>query len=141
MDNEGVKNSVIKFISKNNELTSEYINELNQNVIVLKDIRNNIDVLLDRLKINIIKSSTHLLIDKVHRGDIETSLKILENTRDRSVFYDFITIFDELIVLNEQYLQKYENEYSHLKDIKDNLGLNDYKLFKAISEINLDNSK
>ena len=141
MDNEGVKNSVIKFISKNNELTSEYINELNQNVIVLKDIRNNIDALLDRLKINIIKSSTHLLIDKVHRGDIETSLKILENTRDRSVFYDFISIFDELIVLNEQYLQKYENEYSHLKDIKDNLGLNDYKLFKAISEINLDNSK
>lgn len=141
MDNEGVKNSVIKFISKNNELTSEYINELNQNTIVLKDIRGNIDVLLDRLKINIIKSSTHLLIDKIHRGDIETSLKILENTRDRSVFYDFITIFDELIVLNEQYLQKYENEYSHLKDIKDNLGLNDYKLFKAISEINLDNSK
>ena len=141
MDNEGVKNSVIKFISKNNELTSEYINELNQNVIVLKDIRNNIDALLDRLKINIIKSSTHLLIDKVHRGDIETSLKILENTRDRSVFYDFISIFDELIVLNEQYLQKYENEYSHLKDIKDNLGLNDYKLFKAISEINLDNPK
>jgi hypothetical protein len=78
------------------------------------------------------------LIDKVHRGDIETSLKILENTRDRSVFYDFITIFDELVVLNEQYLQKYENEYSDIKDIKDNLGLNDYKLFKIINDINLD---
>jgi hypothetical protein len=74
----------------------------------------------------------------VHRGDIETSLKILENTRDRSVFYDFITLFDELVVLNEQYLQKYENEYSDIKDIKDNLGLNDYKLFKIISEISLD---
>jgi hypothetical protein len=103
---------------------------MKEKISVLWDLRERIDSTLDRLKINIIKSSTHLLIDKVHRGDNETSLKILENTRDRSVFYDFITIFDELIVLNEQYLQKYENEYSDIKDIKDNLGLNDYKLFK-----------
>jgi hypothetical protein len=111
---------------------------MKEKISVLWDLRDRIDNALDRLKINIIKSSTHLLIDKVHRGDIETSLKILENTRDRSVFYDFITLFDELVVLNEQYLQKYENEYSDIKDIKDNLGLNDYKLFKIINDINLD---
>jgi len=138
MENEGVTNSVIRFINKNGELTPQYLFDIKEKISVLRDLREKIDSTLDRLKINIIKSNTHLLIDKVHRGDIETSLKILENTRDRSVFYDFITLFDELVVLNEQYLQKYENEYSDIKDIKDNLGLNDYKLFKIISEISLD---
>jgi len=138
MENDGVTNSVIRFINKNGELTPQYLFDIKEKISVLRDLREKIDSTLDRLKINIIKSNTHLLIDKVHRGDIETSLKILENTRDRSVFYDFITLFDELVVLNEQYLQKYENEYSDIKDIKDNLGLNDYKLFKIISEISLD---
>jgi hypothetical protein len=138
MENDGVTNSVIRFINKNGELTPQYLFDIKEKISVLRDLREKIDSALDRLKINIIKSNTHLLIDKVHRGDIETSLKILENTRDRSVFYDFITLFDELVVLNEQYLQKYENEYSDIKDIKDNLGLNDYKLFKIISEISLE---
>jgi hypothetical protein len=138
MENDGVTNSVIRFINKNGELTPQYLFDIKEKISVLRDLRERIDSTLDRLKINIIKSNTHLLIDKVHRGDIETSLKILENTRDRSVFYDFITLFDELVVLNEQYLQKYENEYSDIKDIKDNLGLNDYKLFKIISEISLE---
>ena len=138
MENEGVTNSVIRFINKNGELTTQYLSDMKDKISVLRDLREKIDSALDRLKINIIKSSTHLLIDKIHRGDIETSLKILENTRDRSVFYDFIALFDELVVLNEQYLQKYENEYSDIKDIKDNLGLNDYKLYKIINEISLD---
>lgn len=138
MENEGIRNSVIRFINKGGELTPQYLEDIKEKITVLRDLREKIDSSLDKLKINIIKSSTHLLIDKVHRGDIETSLKILENTRDRSVFYDFISLFDELVILNEQYLQKYENEYSDIKDIKDNLGLNDYKLFKIISEINLD---
>jgi len=138
MENEGVTNSVIRFINKKDELIPQYLSEMKDKISVLRDLREKIDSALDRLKINIIKSSTHLLIDKIHRGDIETSLKILENTRDRSVFYDFITLFDELVVLNEQYLQKYENEYSDIKDIKDNLGLNDYKLYKIINEISLD---
>jgi hypothetical protein len=138
MENEGVTNSVIRFINKNGELTPQYLSDMKDKISVLRDLREKIDSALDRLKINIIKSSTHLLIDKIHRGDIETSLKILENTRDRSVFYDFITLFDELVVLNEQYLQNYENEYSDIKDIKDNLGLNDYKLYKIINEISLD---
>ena len=43
------------------------------------------------------------------------------------------------MVLNEQYIQKYEVECGDLKDIKEYLGLNDHKLFRIIDEINLDN--
>jgi hypothetical protein len=86
----------------------------------------------------IIKSSTHLLIEKVHRGDVETSLKILENTRDRSVFFDFISLFDELLVLYEKYYQKLDMDCSDIKDLKDNLGMNDHKIYKILSEMNLD---
>ena len=139
MDNEGLKNSVIKFITKNNEISPEYLKDLKEKVSTLRNLRVNIDNILETLKISIIKSSSHLLIDKIHKGDIESSLKIIENTRDRTVFYDFISIMDEMMVLNEQYIQKYEVECSDLKDIKEYLGLNDHKLFRVIDEINLDN--
>ena len=139
MDNEGLKNSVIKFITKNNELSPEYLKDLKEKVNTLRNLRVNIDNILETLKISIIKSSSHLLIDKIHKGDVESSLKIIENTRDRTVFYDFISIMDEMMVLNEQYIQKYEVECGDLKDIKEYLGLNDHKLFRIIDEINLDN--
>ena len=139
MDNEGLKNSVVRLISKNGELTEEVLSNLKDNSTTVKNLRQRIDDNLEQLKINIIKSSTHLLIDKIHRGDIESSIKILENTRDRSVFFDFITLFDELLVLHEQYYQKLDIECSDIKELKDNLGMNDHKLHKIISEMDLDN--
>lgn len=139
MDNEGLKNSVVRLISKNGELTEEVLSNLKDNSTTVKNLRQRIDNNLEQLKINIIKSSTHLLIDKIHRGDIESSIKILENTRDRSVFFDFITLFDELLVLHEQYYQKLDFECSDIKELKDNLGMNDHKLHKIISEMDLDN--
>ena len=139
MDNEGLKNSVVRLISKNGELTEEVLSNLKDDSTTVKNLRQRIDNNLEQLKINIIKSSTHLLIDKIHRGDIESSIKILENTRDRSVFFDFITLFDELLVLHEQYYQKLDIECSDIKELKDNLGMNDHKLHKIISEMGLDN--
>jgi len=139
MDNEGLKNSVVRLISKNGELTEEVLSNLKDDSTTVKNLRQRIDNNLEQLKINIIKSSTHLLIDKIHRGDIESSIKILENTRDRSVFFDFITLFDELLVLHEQYYQKLDFECSDIKELKDNLGMNDHKLHKIISEMDLDN--
>lgn len=139
MDNEGLKNSVVRLISKNGELTEEVLSNLKDNSTTVKNLRQRIDNNLEQLKITIIKSSTHLLIDKIHRGDIESSIKILENTRDRSVFFDFITLFDELLVLHEQYYQKLDIECSDIKELKDNLGMNDHKLHKIISEMGLDN--
>jgi hypothetical protein len=139
MDNEGLKNSVVRLISKNGELTEEVLSNLKDNSTTVKNLRQRIDNNLEQLKINIIKSSTHLLIDKIHRGDVESSIKILENTRDRTVFFDFITLFDELLVLHEHYYQKLYFECSDIKDLKDNLGVNDHKIHMIISEMNLDN--
>ena len=139
MDNEGLKNSIVRLIRKNGELTEEVLSNLKENSTTIKHIRQRIDNNLEQLKINIIKSSTHLLIDKIHRGDVESSIKILENTRDRTVFFDFITLFDELLVLHEQYYQKLDIECSDIKDLKDNLGVNDHKIHMIISEMDLDN--
>jgi hypothetical protein len=139
MDNEGLKKSVIRIVSKNGELTPSYLTELKENSETIKNMRDKLDINLERLKINIIKSSTHLLIDKIHKGDVESSLKILENTRDRTVFFDFISIMDETLVLFEEYYQKLELKCSDIKELKENLGLNDHRLYKLLSEINLDN--
>lgn len=138
MDNEGLKNSIIKFMGRSGEMTPEKLNELKNDSTEIKNLRDQLDSKLEQLKIMIIKSSTHLLIEKVHRGDVETSLKILENTRDRSVFFDFISIFDELLVLYEKYYQKLDMDCSDIKDLKDNLGMNDHKIYKILSEMDLD---
>lgn len=138
MDNEGLKNSIIKFMERSGEMTPEKLNELKNDSVEIKNLRDQLDSKIEQLKIMIIKSSTHLLIEKVHRGDVETSLKILENTRDRSVFFDFISLFDELLVLYEKYYQKLDMDCSDIKDLKDNLGMNDHKIYKILSEMNLD---
>ncbi len=138
MDNEGLKNSIIKFMERSGEMTPEKLNELKNDSTEIKNLRDQLDSKIEQLKIMIIKSSTHLLIEKVHRGDVETSLKILENTRDRSVFFDFISLFDELLVLYEKYYQKLDMDCSDIKDLKDNLGMNDHKIYKILSEMSLD---
>lgn len=139
MDNEGLKKSVIRIVSKNRELTPNYLSELKENSEIIKTMRVRIDQNLERLKIVIIKSSTHLLIDKIHKSDIESSLKILENTRDRTLFFDFISILDETLVLFEEYYQKLDLKCVDIKELKENLGLNDHRLHTILSEINLDN--
>jgi len=139
MDNEGLKISVVRVVGEDGEISTDNLKELKQNSDTIKDVRDKIDVTLDQLKVNIIRSSVHLLIEKVHRGDIESSLKILDNTRDRSVFFDFISLLDKLLVLHEEYYQKLDMSCSDIKELKDNLGINDHKLHKVISELYLDN--
>jgi len=139
MDNEGLKISVVRVVGKDGEISTDNLKELKQNSDTIKDVRDKIDGTLDQLKVNIIRSSVHLLIEKVHRGDIESSLKILDNTRDRSVFFDFISLLDKLLVLHEEYYQKLDMSCSDIKELKDNLGINDHKLHKVISELYLDN--
>lgn len=139
MDNEGLKSSVVRVIGKDGEISSDNLKELKQNSDTIKDVRDKLDSTLEQLKVNIIRSSAHLLIEKIHRGDIESSLKILDNTRDRSVFFDFISILDNLLVLHEEYYQKLDMSCSDIKELKENLGINDHKLHKVINELYLDN--
>jgi len=139
MDNEGLKSSVVRVFGKDGEISSDNLKELKQNSDTIKDVRDKLDSTLEQLKVNIIRSSAHLLVEKIHRGDIESSLKILDNTRDRSVFFDFISILDNLLVLHEEYYQKLDMSCSDIKELKDNLGINDHKLHKVINELYLDN--
>ncbi len=139
MDNEGLKSSVVRVVGKGGELSSDNLKELKQNSDTIKEVRDKLDSTLEQLKVNIIRSSAHLLIEKIHRGDIESSLKILDNTRDRSVFFDFISILDNLLVLHEEYYQKLDMSCSDIKELKENLGINDHKLHKVINELYLDN--
>jgi len=139
MDNEGLKSSVVRVVGKGGEISSDNLKELKQNSDTIKDVRDKLDSTLEQLKVNIIRSSAHLLIEKIHRGDIESSLKILDNTRDRSVFFDFISILDNLLVLHEEYYQKLDMSCSDIKELKENLGINDHKLHKVINELYLDN--
>ena len=139
MDNEGLKSSVVRVVGKDGEISTDNLKELKQNSDTIKDVRDKLDSTLEQLKVNIIRSSAHLLIEKIHRGDIETSLKILDNTRDRSVFFDFISILDNLLVLHEEYYQKLDMSCSDIKELKENLGINDHKLHKVINELYLDN--
>ena len=139
MDNEGLKSSVVRVVGKDGEISTDNLKELKQNSDTIKDVRNKLDSTLEQLKVNIIRSSAHLLIEKIHRGDIESSLKILDNTRDRSVFFDFISILDNLLVLHEEYYQKLDMSCSDIKELKENLGINDHKLHKVINELYLDN--
>lgn len=138
MDNEGIKNSIIRLLGKDSEFTESKLNDLKENSLTIKDIRVRLDKKLEDLKISIIKSSAHLLVDKIHRGDLETSIKILDNTRDRIVFYDFLSLFDETLVLFEEYNQKLSMECSDILTIKNNLGINDHKIHKIIDEMFMD---
>ena len=139
MDNEGLKSSVVRVVGKGGEISSDNLKELKQNSDTIKEVRDKLDSTLEQLKVNIIRSSAHLLIEKIHRGDIESSLKILDNTRDRSVFFDFISILDNLLVLHEEYYQKLDMSCSDTNELKENLGINDHKLHKVINELYLDN--
>lgn len=135
MENTNLINALVKHLSKDNNLNENFLNTVRDKVNDIKIQRDNIDRLLDELKISIIKSSSHLLLEKIHKGDKEASLTILNNTRDRSVFYDFVDILNNLLVEYEKYYQNYELNASELLDCKERLGLNDHRLHKLINEI------
>jgi hypothetical protein len=119
-------------------LDENYLSIIQEKINEVKSQRDIIDNLLDQLKMSIIKSSSHLLIEKIHRGDKEATLTILNNTRDRSLFYDFVEILNNLLIEYEKYYQNYEINATELLDCKERLGINDHRLHKLISEINLD---
>jgi len=62
----------------------------------------------------------------------------LNNTRDRTLFYDFVESLNNLLVEYEKYYQNYEINANELLDCKERLGINDHRLHKLINEINLD---
>ena len=116
MGNNAIKNALVKYLGEEKHLDDNIM----------------------KTKISVINSSTHLLIDKIHRDDKEGVLRILKNTRDKTVFYDFVESMNELLINYYKYEENYKNESPELLDLKETFVLNDHQLNDLITEINLD---
>lgn len=139
MGNDAIKNAILKYLKEEKSLEVGDVSHLKEEVDKVKNFRNNLDDLLLKTKINIINSSTHLLIDKIYKDEKEGVLKILENTKDRIVFYDFLDSLNDLLITYENYHKNYHEESPELLGLKETFALNDHQLNDLITEINLDN--
>lgn len=138
MGNNAIKNALVKYLGDEKHLENNNLNDLKSEVDIIKSLRDKVDDNIMKTKISVINSSTHLLIDKIHRDDKEGVLKILKNTRDKTVFYDFVESMNELLINYYKYEENYKNESPELLDLKETFVLNDHQLNDLITEINLD---
>jgi hypothetical protein len=138
MGNNAIKNALVKYLGEEKHLENNNLNDLKSEVDIIKSLRNKVDDNIMKTKISVINSSTHLLIDKIHRDDKEGVLRILKNTRDKTVFYDFVESMNELLINYYKYEENYKNESPELLDLKETFVLNDHQLNDLITEINLD---
>ena len=139
MGNKAIKNALLKYLKGENALENNNISDLKSEVDKIKLLRDTVDDDILKTKISVINSSTHLLIDKIHRDDKESVLKILKNTRDKTVFYDFIESMNNLLINYYKYEENYNSESPELLDLKETFVLNDLQLSDLITEIDLDN--
>jgi hypothetical protein len=138
MGNNAIKNALVKYLGDEKHLENNNLNDLKSEVDIIKSLRDKVDDNIMKTKISVINSSTHLLIDKIHRDDKEGVLRILKNTRDKTVFYDFVESMNELLINYYKYEENYKNESPELLDLKETFVLNDHQLNDLITEINLD---
>lgn len=139
MGNDAIKNALLKYLKGENALENNNISDLKSEVDNIKLLRDTVDDDILKTKISVINSSTHLLIDKIHRDDKESVLKILKNTKDKTVFYDFIESMNNLLINYYKYEENYTIESPELLDLKETFVLNDHQLSDLITEINSDN--
>jgi len=139
MGNNAIKNALLKYLKGENALENNDISDLKSEVDNIKLLRDRVDDDILKTKISVINSSTHLLIDKIHRDDKESVLKILKNTKDKTVFYDFIESMNNLLINYYKYEENYTIESPELLDLKETFVLNDHQLSDLITEINSDN--
>lgn len=139
MGNDAIKNALLRYLNDENALEKNTISDLKNEVDKIKLFRDKIDDILLKTKLTIINSSTHILIDKIHREDKEGVLKILKNTKDRTLFYDFVESLNDLLINYEKYHENYDSESPELLDLKETFVLNDQQLNDLITEISLDN--
>jgi hypothetical protein len=139
MGNEAIKKALLKYLMSENNLEKNSITNLKLEVDDIKSLRSVVDDSIMKTKISIINSSTHLLVDKIHRDDKEGVLQILKNTKDKTVFYDFVESMNDLLVNYYKYEENYNNESPELLDLKEAFVLNDHQLSELITEMDLDN--
>jgi len=138
MKNESIKNAINKHLEKNNIITENFYSDLSNDAETIKSLRVDVDKKILSLKINIIKSNLHLLIDKIFKGDTDGVINLLKGIKDKTIFFDFTENFTEFLILFGSYLENYEFNCSDLAELKEVFALNDTQLCELIKEINLD---
>jgi len=139
MGNDAIKDAIKKHLEKNNIIKEDGYPILLNESKKSKVFRDKVDEELLNLKIKIINSNFHLLLDKIFKEDKEGVLAIVKNTKDRTIFFDVTEAFGKFLISFEQYTQNYEFECPDLEDIKETFALKDNQLYELIEEIYLDN--
>ena len=88
--NDAIKNAIISFLEKKGLLKETTYSELSGDVNKLKSLREDIDAEFFKLRVNIIKSNINLLNERIFKDDIDGALQVLTNTKDKTVFYDYL---------------------------------------------------
>lgn len=138
MSNDAIKDAIKKHLQKNNVLTDTYPTLLKE-AKTSQVYREKVDEELLNLKIKIINSNFHLLMEKIFKEDKEGALTIVKNTKDRTIFFDVTEAFGKFLISFEQYCQYYTLDSPDLEDIKETFALKDNQLYELIEEIYLDN--
>ena len=139
MGNDAIKEAIIKHLQKHNRLDEGFYTSLQQDVVQLNALREDVDNGLLELKKHIISSNLHLIIDRIFKGENEEVIKMIKNTRNKEVFFNFTEEFNRFLILFEQYIQNIEFDSPDLDEIKETFALNDQQLYELINEISLDN--
>lgn len=137
--NDAIKNAIISFLEKKGLLKETTYSELSGDVNKLKSLREDIDAEFFKLKVNIIKSNINLLNERIFKDDIDGALQVLTNTKDKTVFYDYVDSLNNLLLKMVQYENSLSFDSPELLTIKENFFLKDEELVNIINEIYLDN--
>ena len=137
--NDAIKNAIISFLEKKGLLKETTYSELSGVVNKLKSLREDIDAEFFKLKVNIIKSNINLLNERIFKDDIDGALQVLTNTKDKTVFYDYVDSLNNLLLKMVQYENSLSFDSPELLTIKENFFLKDEELVNIINEIYLDN--
>lgn len=141
MINDRIKIVVKEFLEKNNLSINDNIDLLFEEVTNIKDLRENLNKMILETKISIIKSNSHLLIERIFKGNEENVLDVLKNTKDFNLFFEFIERLDTLLVEYGKYSNNYNENSEELQKLKESYFLTDNDLFLIISEIREDIKK
>ena len=139
MGNDAIKEAITKHLQKNNTLDDNYYTGLVDDANQLNALREDVDNGLLELKKHIISSNLHLIVDRIFKGENEEVIKMIKNTRNKELFFDFTEEFNKFLILFEQYTQNLEFDSPDISDLKETFALNDQQVFELIKEINLVN--
>lgn len=137
--NDAIKSAIISFLDKKGLVTENTYKVLVQDSDKLKYIRDKINESLLVCRKNIVKSNINLLNERIFKGDDEGAIEVLYNTKDKTVFYDYIESVNDLLLKFQEYENCLDFESSELSTIKSNFFLKDEEVISLINEIYLDN--